>query len=160
MKAIIALALVAGCGAPKPDPATGAGAGAGAAADTGPVTPEMLAQRPVCDLVLCTLAEHQGACCYRLEHPTWAAFDDKMKTVADQANRCAAVSQYDGYFPVAVTYDASGAVTAVDKPVGFQGTLDPPTLACVSAIIRGVRLPASTMGDKLTYLFTLHPSSP
>src|SRR5580704_16399357 len=101
MKAIIALALVAGCGAPKPDPATGAGAGA--AADTGPVTPEMLAQRPVCDLVLCTLAEHQGACCYRLEHPTWAAFDDKMKTVADQANRCAAVSQYDGYFPVAVT---------------------------------------------------------
>ncbi len=120
----------------------------------------MLAQRPVCDPVLCALAEHQGQCCYKLEHPTWAAFDAKMATLADRANQCAAASRYDGYFPVAVTYDASGAVTAVDKPGGFQGTLDVSTLACVADLVRGVQLPASETGATLTYPFELHPPSP
>jgi hypothetical protein len=143
---LVAAALAAGC-APKPSPQP-----------TGQIlTPEQLAQRPVCDLVLCVLAEHQGKCCYQLEHPTWAAFDARMASLAGRANRCATTSHYDGYFPVAVTYDASGTVTAVGKPAGFDGTLDTLTLACITTLVRGVRLPASTSGETLTYPFELHP---
>jgi hypothetical protein len=144
-KLLIAAALAAGC-APKPSPQP--------AGET--FTPEQLAQRPVCDLVLCVLAEHQGKCCYQLEHPMWDAFDKRMATLADRANRCAPAT-LNGYFPVAVTYDASGTVTGVGKPAGFGGTLDAPTLACITALVRGVRLPASPTGATLTYPFELHP---
>lgn len=79
-----------------------------------------------------------------------------MTKLGDRASQCAIEAHYDGFFPVAVTLDSDGAVTAVDKPAAFEGTLDPRILSCVSTLIRALRFAKAPAGRTLSHAFELH----